>query len=186
MAGDLRQLAQRYFIEIMNMNRKESFNEIFAPDFKFTLPTHPEPYIGPEGMQELVNMLHGAFPDFYINVADMVVGDDTVVCRWRGGGTHTGGPLVTTKGDLEANGKFFEIDGMSWLRMREGKVIETIGHEDTVGLLMQLGYIPVPEPEPQPVAEPVAAAATDAPADEAAPAPVAEAEAEATPETPSV
>lgn len=153
MAEDLKHLARRYFIEIMNMNRKESYHEIFAPDFKFTLPTHPEPYIGPEGMMELVNMLHSAFPDFYINIADMVAGTDTVVTRWRGGGTHKGGPLVTTQGDLEANGKSFEIDGMSWLRIKDGKVIETIGHEDTVGLLMQLGRIPVPEMPPQPSPE---------------------------------
>jgi len=154
MAGNLKALARRYFIEIMNLNRKESFHEIIAPDFVFSLPTHPDPYRGPEGMMELVNMLHGSFPDFYINVADMVEGEDTVVARWRGGGTHLGTPLKTVHGDLQANGRSFEIDGMSWLRMKDGKIIQTLANEDTVGLLMQLGHIPVPEqPAPPTTAE---------------------------------
>jgi steroid delta-isomerase-like uncharacterized protein len=150
MSADLKVIARRYFIEIMNLNRKETFKEIISPDFVFSLPTHPEPYHGPEGMMELVNMLHSAFPDFYINVADMVAGEDTVVTRWRGGGTHTGGPLVTIHGDLDANGKSFEIDGMSWLRVKDGMIVESLANEDTVGLLMQLGHIPVPEMPPQP------------------------------------
>ena len=89
-------------------------------------------------------MLHDAFPDFYINPCEMVAEGDTVVCRWRGGGTHQGGPLHTTTGDLPASGRFFEIDGISQLTIRDGKVRGVKANEDTVGMLMQLGVIPVP------------------------------------------
>lgn len=135
-------LVRRYFNGIMNNADAETAHEILADDYVFTLPTHPEPYRGPDGMLELVNMLHSAFPDFYIHPADMVAYDDTVVTRWRGGGTHKGGPLVTVSGDLEANGEFFEIDGMTWHTIKNGKIVEAIGHEDTIGLMMQLGVIP--------------------------------------------
>jgi steroid delta-isomerase-like uncharacterized protein len=142
-------LSRRYFYQVMNGHNADAAYEILAPDFVFTLPTHPEPFRGPEGFLNLVNMLHSAFPDFYINPQDMVAGDDWVVTRWIGGGTHTGGPLVTVKGDIEANGRSFEIDGMTWHTIKDGKIVESIGHEDTVGLMAQLGVIPMEAPAPE-------------------------------------
>ena len=134
-------LARRYFHEIMNAANEDTAHEILSSDFVFTLPTHPEPFVGPDGFIGLVRMLHGAFPDFYINPVDMVSGGDWVVTRWRGGGTHMGEALVTVKGDLPAKGEFFEIDGMTWHTIKDGKIVEAIGHEDTVGLMAQLCVI---------------------------------------------
>ncbi|WP_426061847.1 ester cyclase [Hymenobacter sp. B1770] len=143
-------LARRYFHEIMNQGNAAVAHEILSPEFVFTLPTHPEPFKGPDGFIGLVQMLHGAFPDFYIDPQDMVASGDWVATRWLGGGTHTGGPLLTVKGNLEATGQFFQIDGMTWHTIKDGKIVESIGHEDTLGLMMQLGVIPVPEaPAPE-------------------------------------
>lgn len=149
MSEENKVISRRYFLELLNLAEDASFTEVLAPDFIFTLPTHPEPYRGPEGFKSLVAMLHGAFPDFYINVQDMVADGDTVVTRWRGGGTHKGGPLHTIKGDIPASGKHFEIDGMTWHRIANGKIAESIGHEDTVGLLVQLGVVPMERPQPK-------------------------------------
>jgi steroid delta-isomerase-like uncharacterized protein len=145
MSEENKLIARRYFIEIMNMANMGTLYELLSPNFVFTLATHPEPYHGPDGFKELVNMLHDAFPDFYINIQDMVAMGDTVVTRWRGGGTHKGGPLRTVQGDLPASGRSFEIDGMTWHRIENGKIVESLANEDTVGLLMQLGVIPSPQ-----------------------------------------
>jgi steroid delta-isomerase-like uncharacterized protein len=142
-------LARRYFLEIMNQANWKTLYEILSPDFVFTLPTHPEPYRTPDGFKQLVTMLHGAFPDFYIDIRDMMSDGDTVVTRWWGGGRHTGGPLRTTAGDLQASGRRFDIDGITWHTIRDGKIVEGIGHEDTVGLMAQLGALPLP-PDPRP------------------------------------
>jgi steroid delta-isomerase-like uncharacterized protein len=145
-------IARRYFTEIMNMASMKTLYEILSPDFIFTLATHPEPFRGPDGFKELVTMLHTAFPDFYIHVQDMVGSGDTVVSRWRGGGTHTGGALKTVAGDIPPSGKRFEIDGMTWHRIVDGKIVESLANEDTVGLMMQLGVIlsqPATEPSPE-------------------------------------
>ena len=138
-------LSRRYFHEIMNQANAAVAHEILSPDFVFTLPTHPEPFTGPDGFVGLVKMLHGAFPDFYIDPQDMVADGDWVATRWVGGGTHTGGPLLTVKGNLEATGQFFQIDGMTWHTIRDGQIVESIGHEDTLGLMLQLGVLPAPE-----------------------------------------
>lgn len=134
----------RYFKEIMSDGSLPAIYELLAPDFEFTLPTHPEPYRGPDGFKELVTMLHGCFPDFYIHPKDMVAYDDMVVTRWRGGGTHLGGAIHTVAGDIPASGRRFEIDGMSWHRMKNGRIVEVIGHEDTIGMFQQLGIMPSP------------------------------------------
>lgn len=137
-------LAMRYFKEIMTDGNLGSLYELLAPDFVFTLPTHPEPYVGPDGFKDLVTMLHGCFPDFYIHAKDMVASGDMVVTRWRGGGTRLGGAIHTVAGDVPPSGRYFEIDGMSWHRFAGGKIVEVIGHEDTIGMFQQLGVMPSP------------------------------------------
>jgi steroid delta-isomerase-like uncharacterized protein len=135
-------IAMRYFKEIMTDGNLATLYELLAPNFIFTLPTHPEPYRGPDGFKELVTMLHSCFPDFYIHPQDIVASGDTVVTRWRGGGTHLGAAIHTVAGDIPASGRTFEIDGMTWQRMENGKIVEALGNEDTVGMFNQLGIIP--------------------------------------------
>lgn len=144
MSQENKKIVRRYFLEIMNQANWDTLHEILDEDFVFTLPTHPEPYRGPDGFKELVSMLHEAFPDFYINIEDMMADGETVVTRWFGGGTHEGGPLHTVQGDLPASGRHFDIDGMTWHTVRNGKIVEAIGHEDTLGLMLQLGVMPPP------------------------------------------
>jgi steroid delta-isomerase-like uncharacterized protein len=146
-------ISRRYFYQVMNGMNSDAAYEILDPEFVFTLPTHPEPFHGPDGFLGLVKMLHTSFPDFYINPQEMVAGGDWVVTRWVGGGTHTGGPLVTVKGDIPASGNFFEIDGMTWHTIKDGKITESIGHEDTLGLMSQLGVIPSEPTVPETTAE---------------------------------
>lgn len=135
-------LAMRYFNEIMNECNLATIYEILASNFIFTLPTHPDPYHGPDGFKEVVTMLHSCFPDFHMDVQDMVASGDTVVTHWRGSGTHLGAAIVTVMGDIPASGRKFEIDGITWHHMENGKIVESLGNEDTVGFLTQLGIIP--------------------------------------------
>jgi steroid delta-isomerase-like uncharacterized protein len=143
-------IARRYYREIMSEGNLAVIDELVAPDFVFSIPTHPDPYYGPEGFKQLVTMLHGAFPDVHFIVEDLLAQGDTVVGHWTGTGTHTGGPLHTVMGDIPASGKGFTIDGMTWLRIVNGKIVESRGNEDTLGLLTQIGVIPSQSAPPQP------------------------------------
>ena len=137
-------IARRYYDEIMNQGKLEVIDELMSPDFLFTIPTHPDPYHGPDGFKNLVTMLRGAFPDVHLSVEHLLAEGDTVVGHWKGSGTHTGGPLHTVMGDIPPSGKHFVIDGMSWLRIVDGKIVESLANEDTLGLLMQICVIPAP------------------------------------------
>ncbi|MBD0344671.1 MAG: ester cyclase [Coleofasciculus sp. Co-bin14] len=140
-------IAQRYYQEIMNEANLAVIDELMSPDFLFTIPTHPEPYRGPDGFKNLVTMLHGAFPDVHLKVEHLLVDGDTVVGHWIGSGTHIGGALHTVKGDIPPSGKHFVIDGVSWLKIVNGKVVESLANEDTLSLLQQIGVIPAPAHE---------------------------------------
>ena len=117
-------IAKRYYQEIMNDANMATIDELMSPNFMFTIPTHPEPYYGPEGFKQLVNMLHGAFPDVHLHVEQVLVEGDTVVGHWKGSGTHTGSAIHTVMGDIPATFKSFLIDGMSWLKIENGKITE--------------------------------------------------------------
>lgn len=144
-----RAIAMRYYNEIMNEGNLATIDELMSPDFLFTIPTHPEPFHGPDGFKQLVTMLRGAFPDVTLTIEHLLAEGDTIVGHWTGRGTHTGGKLHTVMGDIPATGKSFKIDGMSWLRIENGKIVESLANEDTLGLLMQIGVIPAPPAPPQ-------------------------------------
>ena len=42
-------VSRRYFHEIMNQANEATAREILSDEFVFTLPTHPEPFKGPDG-----------------------------------------------------------------------------------------------------------------------------------------
>ncbi len=142
-------LARRYYAELMSSGRLEFVDEFMAAGFEFTNPTHPEPYRGAE-FKNLVSMLRGAFPDLKFTVEHLVAEGDTVVGHWTARGTHTGTPLHTLSGEIPAKGHPFAIDGISWLRIVEGKFVEARINEDTLGLLIQIGAIPAPQAPPPP------------------------------------
>ena len=97
-------LARRYYGDIMNGGRLDVIDELTTPDFFFSIPTHPKPFYGPQGLKDEVTMLHGAFPDVHIQVELLLAEGDQVVGHWTGTGTHTGGPLPTKAGDIPASG----------------------------------------------------------------------------------
>ncbi len=143
-----KQLARRYYSEIMSNGDLSFVDRYMAPEFEFSNPTHVDPFRGAE-FRKLVTMLLGAFPDLKFTIEHLLGEGDTVVGHWTARGTHTGTALKTLRGDIPAQGKPFVIDGMSWLRFKDGKFVEARINEDTLGLLQQIGAIPGP-PRPEP------------------------------------
>ena len=141
-------IARRYYDQIMNAGQLDVIDELMTPDFIFTIPTQPEPFHGPGGFKQLVTMLHGSFPDLHFAVEHMLAEQDTVVAHWTATGTHRGTPLSTVVGEVAASGRAFRIDGMTWLRIVDGKIVESLANEDTLGLLTQLGALPNPGQPP--------------------------------------
>jgi steroid delta-isomerase-like uncharacterized protein len=82
-----------------------------------------------------------AFPDLSVEVGAIIGEGDTVASRWVGTGTH--------QGDLPgipATGKRVRIEGMNFYTLSNGRITEVWTQYDGVGMLQQLGVMPVEEP----------------------------------------
>lgn len=81
-----------------------------------------------------------AFPDSEFPIDDMIAGDDKVVVRHHLSGTH----LAAFQG-IPATGKSVIVNAIVILRLEEGKAAELWLNADFLGLMQQLGVIPVHE-----------------------------------------
>ena len=85
-------------------------------------------------VKNAINDLHRAFPDFSMNIEDLVIYKDKVWGRMTAKGTQK-----AQFGPMPANGKKFEICVIDIMRFKNGKLIEHWGVPDRLGLMEQLG-----------------------------------------------
>src|SRR5713101_4430428 len=84
-------LAQRFFEEVCNGRKLTVADELFSADHSYHDPATPGAKPGPQGMKETMGAYQTAFGDARWRVEEMVAaGDNEVVTRWTGQGTHTG------------------------------------------------------------------------------------------------
>jgi len=81
-----------------------------------------------------------ASPKIRMRVQDLIAEADKVVDRWTQTMPHSG----EFKG-IPATGKQVTVTGINIVRIADGKIVELWHREDALGLLQQLGAIPVPE-----------------------------------------
>jgi steroid delta-isomerase-like uncharacterized protein len=133
---------RRMVEEILNRGNLEAADEIFAPDYVLHDPASPEEVRGPEGFKGFVGVFHTAFPDLNFTIEDQIAeGDNKMVTRYRVSGTHRGDLM-----GLSPSGKRVTFEGVGVTRTSDGKFMETWEHYDALGLMQQLGLVPVPGP----------------------------------------
>lgn len=82
-----------------------------------------------------ISPFRGAFPDFRMEIAELVEEGDTVVAHFKCSGTHLGDWL-----GVPATGRRFEqVDEIYIFRVRSGKLVAALGVEDNLARLQQLG-----------------------------------------------
>ena len=90
------------------------------------------------GARRQAEMFRSAFPDVHWELAEQYMDGDMFVLRYVGEGTNTGGFM-----GLPPTDKHARMNGASFMRMKDGKVVESWEYFDTGGLLMQLGMMPM-------------------------------------------
>lgn len=84
-----------------------------------------------------VRPFDAAFPDFRMELVELVAEDGTVVAHLRCSGTHEGEWL-----GIPATGRRFEaVDEFYVFRLAEGKLVEAFGVEDNLTRIRQLGLM---------------------------------------------
>ncbi|MDQ3808887.1 MAG: ester cyclase [Chloroflexota bacterium] len=128
----------RRFFEAFFANDAAALEEVTSQDVVYhTAP--PGLSAGIQGYRELMAMYHGAFADLRLTIDDMIAEGDKVVTRFTGSGTHRGDFM-----GVAPTGKQAAAGAISIVRVAGGKVTEEWDQLDLLGLLQQLGAIPVP------------------------------------------
>lgn len=79
-------------------------------------------------------MIHAAFPDFRMEVLEMLQDGDKVVTRLKMRGTHQGAFM-----GMPASGNQIDVDTIDIMQFRDDKCIAHWGVTDTGAMLQQIG-----------------------------------------------
>ena len=131
------QLVRRFFDELCNGRRTDSAGELCRPDFAFHDPQAP-PVTGPDGIAAHLGIYHDAV-DAHWDLTDLIPAGEHVIARWTATGTHRSELM-----GIAPTGRSIEVQGISIFRAADGQLAEEWSVWDALGLLQQLGAIPVP------------------------------------------
>ena len=113
-------------------------DETFAPDFVNRNAVSGTPN-GPEGQRQVMQRLWAAFPDARFEIEEIAADGDTVICVGTMTGTHEGelsGIPATGRKVSWRQCNLFTVDD-------RGRFVEHDAIRDDLGLLRQLGVMPV-------------------------------------------
>lgn len=136
---DAKQVVAEYLRRGIGGGDPAAYEELCDPGIVFESPYSPEPLHGLEAFRETFLAMKRAFPDLRIAERAVVAEGDLVAARWTASGTHSGPAFA---GLPEASGRRFEITGMSFYRVRDGRIVEGWVNDDTLGMAVQLGLVP--------------------------------------------
>lgn len=137
MSTENKVLVRRWFEEVWNKGRAAAIADMLASNaVVHGLGTDLH---GPAGFQPFHAAYRDAFPDLTIHIDDIVAEGDTVATRWSGKGTHRGESL-----GFPATGKQVHLNGMLFVRVEGGKLVEGWNNFDQLGMLQQLGVVNLP------------------------------------------
>jgi predicted ester cyclase len=130
-------LVRRYFEEVFSKGDFAAADEILdanhANHFAGNPPGLPS---GAEGYEHLLAMYRDAFPDLHATIEDQVAQGDKVVTRTTSTGANKGFLF-----EMYPLGKSFVVTGITIDRIAGGKIVESWGNLDQLGLLQQIGLL---------------------------------------------
>jgi predicted ester cyclase len=138
MTTENQKMIERIPLEVINNNKFELIDEIYAPNY---VEHTPQPGVPPtrEGFKQTAMALKKAFPDLHYTIEDVVDGGDKIVHRLTASGTM--------KGDfagMRATGKNATWTEIHIGRVVNGRLTEHWGVIDQLSMLVQLGVIQSP------------------------------------------
>lgn len=139
----------RFYEEIFSKGNMAVADEIIDPSFDAVFTGEKNFAKGTDGVAKLKEAITGfrqMFPDYKIEVSDMVAEGDLVVCNIKGTGTYAGG-LEDAGVPASAIGKVVTFYGTDYTRVVNGKMVEAWGTHGDLAWFQQMGMKLVPERE---------------------------------------
>lgn len=119
-------------IQVWNDGNLEMLEQIFAANYR-----HHDNGTDKAAVRESIVATRQAFPDLHVSIDDQIVEGDKVVTRWTGRGTHQGSHY-----GVPGTGKKMKNTGIGIDRIVDGKILESWGNSDELGMFRQLGLVP--------------------------------------------
>lgn len=135
-----KELSRRVAEEVWSAGNLDVIDELFASDYHGWTPTDGE-IRGPAGFRELVERYRAAFSGTTMTADHLVAEGDWVTMSWTAHGTHTGELM-----GIAPTGREVTVSGIQVSRVAGGKFAEGHGNFDALGLLQQVGAVPVGAP----------------------------------------
>jgi ketosteroid isomerase-like protein len=129
-------------LALIDQRKLDEAFELYALDYIYHGPGGME-LRGRDGIRGLWDVFLIGFPDLHSTIEDMVSAGDKVVLRWRIDGTHTGEFLGIAPSNRKISLGVTEI-----FRFADGQLVEAWDQYDRLGLMQQIGAIPMPEDTP--------------------------------------
>lgn len=134
-------IVTRFADNVWNDGNLDTLEELAATDISAHFSGVGE-IEGREAYGDAVQLYRSAFPDFTVEIDEMLSVDDTVVVRYTVHGTHEGELM-----GVSPTGSDVEIGGITIVRLEDGKVVEEWNQGDMLGMLQQIGAVPPQTPE---------------------------------------
>jgi steroid delta-isomerase-like uncharacterized protein len=125
------------FIAIFNEPNLDIVEEIFAPNFRARLMGDPN--MSRQSWKEIVGVFRAGFPDVFVEVGEVIATEDRVVIRCILKGTHQGEFF-----GVPPTNKEVAWSGTAWFDVKDGVATDHWGEMNILGLMQQIGAIPVP------------------------------------------
>lgn len=132
-----KEIVRRFFEEGPSKGNLSGADELLSSDFAIHVPLPAS--TGIKGINEVITACRTAFEHLNVTVEDIIAEGNTVAARFTAHGIHKGDFM-----GLQATGKPITMTGIEFFRIKDGKIIELWGEANLIGLMQQLGIIPVP------------------------------------------
>jgi len=136
--NDAKSLVLEYIEEVWNNANLAALNDLTAPTFTYHLGGQPPR--DKAAMQQFLQAVHVAFPDWRVQVQAIVAESNTVAARWEGRVTHEG----AFQG-IPPTGKQISVCGINIYLIEAGKITQEWEQMDSLGMLQQLDILPPPK-----------------------------------------
>jgi steroid delta-isomerase-like uncharacterized protein len=138
MTTEKNRLVMQRFTAFINTASKQLAAELIAPNAVFHAPGQREPMRGPDGYLTIIGMMRGGFPDIQWTLEELIAEGEMIAARFIMRGTHQGVFF-----GVPPTGKSIEVQAMNFYRFSAGQIVEERGQPDLLGLMQQIGAIPM-------------------------------------------
>lgn len=134
-SSTIKNIIKEYVELVWNRCDLDSLNRLTTADFKYHLGQQPPR--DRDGLHAFLESTHEAFPDWRVQILEIIAEDQTVAIRWKGKVTHQG-----QFHGIAPTGRTIQVNGINVYRIEGDLIAEEWEQTDSLGMLRQIGALP--------------------------------------------